>query len=59
VEKLNQDLNIPKNLIELGVKRDIIDLLVSKSLRDPSCSGNPVKLTHQNMYKLFDETFDS
>ena len=59
VEKLNLDLNIPKNLIELDVKRDTIDLLVSKSLRDPSCNGNPVKLTHQNMYKLFEETFDS
>ena len=35
VEKLNLDLNIPKNLIELNVKRDTIDLLVSKSLRDP------------------------
>ena len=59
VEKLNLDLNIPKNLIKLDVKRDTIDLLVSKSLRDPSCNGNPVKLTHQNMYKLFEETFDS
>ncbi len=57
IEKFNIDFNIPKNLKELGVNKKNLDFLVSEALKDPSCNGNPVRLNHSNMSKLFEEAY--
>ena len=54
VFNLNSELNIPASLTELGVKNPNIEALVASALRDPSCGGNPVNLTTENMTKLFE-----
>ena len=54
VFNLNSELNIPASLTELGVKNPNIETLVASALRDPSCGGNPVNLTTENMTKLFE-----
>ena len=46
-------LNIPNSLTKLGVKKPNIQALVESALNDPSCSGNPIKLTKENMTQLF------
>lgn len=52
VDTLNKRLGIPANLSELGVKDPDIDALVEAALKDPSCGGNPVKMTRSNTTKL-------
>lgn len=52
VAQLNSDLGIPASLSDLGVKDPDIDRLVASALTDPSCGGNPVKLTQSNTRKL-------
>ena len=52
IEDLNRRLSIPATLTELGVTDPDVDVLVSSALQDPSCGGNPVKLTASNTKKL-------
>lgn len=52
IGELNEKLGIPKNLTELGVEDPDIDALVASALEDPSCGGNPVKLTKKNVREL-------
>jgi len=53
VQRLNDDLGIPRRLSELGVGDDRIDELTTMALADPSCGGNPIKLTSENTAQLF------
>lgn len=57
VADLNGKLGIPANLTELGVTDPNIDELVAAALKDPSCGGNPVKLTPSNTTKLLNACF--
>jgi 4-hydroxybutyrate dehydrogenase len=52
VQELNSKLDIPANLTDLGVSDPDIDALVASALKDPSCGGNPVKMTAANTRKL-------
>ncbi len=54
VQKLNDQLDVPRRLSEMGVDRDRIDTLTAMALEDPSCGGNPVKLTRDNVSALFE-----
>ena len=54
VNNLNKVLNIPSTLTEMGVKEPNIKSLVQSALNDPSCGGNPIKLTKENMTRLFE-----
>jgi 4-hydroxybutyrate dehydrogenase len=53
VEEFNAALGVPKSLTELGVKDPDIDRLVAGAIKDPSCGGNPVELTTENLRALF------
>ena len=53
VEEFNASLGVPKSLTELGVKDPDIDRLVAGAIKDPSCGGNPVELTEENLRALF------
>ncbi|GGA16694.1 iron-containing alcohol dehydrogenase [Neptunicoccus cionae] len=53
VGALNASLGIPANLTELGVTDPDVDALVASALTDPSCGGNPVELTKENVTALF------
>jgi alcohol dehydrogenase class IV len=55
VQDLNDSLGIPRNLSEMGVGRDRIAELTAMALEDPSCGGNPVTLTADNVTALFQE----
>jgi alcohol dehydrogenase class IV len=55
VQDFNDSLGIPRTLSEMGVGRDRIDELTAMALQDPSCGGNPVALTSDNVKALFDE----
>ncbi|MGR3460273.1 MAG: iron-containing alcohol dehydrogenase [Roseovarius sp.] len=54
VQRLNDHLNVPRRLSEMGVGHDRIDELTAMALTDPSCGGNPVTLTRENVRALFD-----
>jgi len=56
VQDFNDSLGIPRKLSEMGVTADRIDDMVAMALEDPSCGGNPVTLTKQNLRALFDAT---
>jgi alcohol dehydrogenase class IV len=53
VQKLNDDLGIPRTLSDLGVTKHAIPDLVKGAIVDPSCGGNPIELTEDNLNRLF------
>ena len=55
VDEFNASLNIPLRLGDLGVENPDLGKLVKGALNDPSCGGNPVKLTSENLKELFEE----
>ncbi len=54
VDEFNDSFAIPKTLTALGVENPDIDALTEAALRDPSCGGNPVELTRENVKRLFE-----
>jgi len=54
VMNLREDLNIPQNLTKLGVKDPDLDMLTAMALEDPSCGGNPIKMTRKNTRALYE-----
>lgn len=55
VDRFNDGFKIPKRMSDLGVTDPDIDRLVAGALADPSCGGNPVELTKDNLRHLFEE----
>ena len=53
VQSFNDSLGIPRSLTELGVTEDRLEDMVAMALEDPSCGGNPVPLTTDNLRALF------
>ncbi len=53
VQEFNDALGIPRQLSELGVTEDRIPELVEGAIIDPSCGGNPIELTKENLTQLF------
>ncbi|MCB1387136.1 MAG: iron-containing alcohol dehydrogenase [Nitratireductor sp.] len=56
VQAFNDGFAIPHRLSELGVSTDRMDALVEGAIKDPSCGGNPVELTRDNLRQLFEAT---
>ncbi len=54
VMNLRGTLGIPANLTAMGVQNDRLDEMAAMALEDPSCGGNPVPLTLQNLRALYD-----
>ncbi|MFN4173012.1 MAG: iron-containing alcohol dehydrogenase [Pseudorhodobacter sp.] len=54
VMSLRTELSIPENLTAMGVKAGDLDLLTDMALEDPSCGGNPVEMTKENIRALFE-----
>jgi alcohol dehydrogenase class IV len=53
VQEFNDSLGIPRGLAALGVTEAAIPDLVKGAILDPSCGGNPVALTEENLTALF------
>ncbi|SFO05663.1 Alcohol dehydrogenase, class IV [Roseovarius lutimaris] len=53
VQEFNDSLGIPRHLSDLGVTAEAIPDLVAGAITDPSCGGNPVTLTEENLTALF------
>ena len=54
VDGLVSGIGLPIGLTALGVKDPDLDRLAADALRDPSCGGNPVPLTAENMRPLIE-----
>lgn len=50
---LRAELSIPADLSAMGVEASRLDELTEMALEDPSCDGNPVKMTRENTRALF------
>ncbi len=55
VMQLRADMKVPDKLSGLGVDTNRIAELTEMALNDPSCGGNPVKLTTENVTQLFQD----
>lgn len=53
VQTLNDSLGIPRKLSDLGVTESAIPELVEGAIIDPSCGGNPIELTKENLTQLY------
>ncbi|WP_375262818.1 iron-containing alcohol dehydrogenase [Palleronia sp.] len=53
VSEFNDRFGIPRSLGDMGVSEARMDDMVEMALRDPSCGGNPVPLTVENLRGLF------
>ena len=54
VQEFNDSFAIPRQLGEMGVDANRIDTLVDMALADPSCGGNPVKLSKANLRPILE-----
>ena len=45
-------LDIPPGLAAMGVEASAVDRLAEAALADPSCGGNPIELTRENLREL-------
>ncbi|KUJ80551.1 alcohol dehydrogenase [Ruegeria marisrubri] len=54
VQEFNDSLGIPRKLSDLGVTKEAIPELVKGAIVDPSCGGNPIELTEDNLAGLFE-----
>jgi alcohol dehydrogenase class IV len=52
IDKLNSDLSVPKSLATFGVTLDDVDKIIEGAMKDPSTTGNPKKLTKENLRSL-------
>ena len=52
VDTFNASLGIPRRLTDLGVTNPDEDRIVAGALSDPSCGGNPIALTDENLRAL-------
>ncbi len=52
---LREQLGVPDKLRDLGVATNRIAELTEMALKDPSCGGNPVELTAENITRLFNQ----
>ncbi|MEM9139131.1 MAG: iron-containing alcohol dehydrogenase [Pseudomonadota bacterium] len=55
VGDLNRTIGIPESLEAMGVVNVDRDRVLAGALSDPSCGGNPVKMTEENTRALLDE----
>ncbi|HKL45186.1 MAG TPA: iron-containing alcohol dehydrogenase [Roseovarius sp.] len=53
VDRFNDSFSVPEGLAVLGVTEEAIPALVKGAIKDPSCGGNPVELTEENLSALF------
>jgi alcohol dehydrogenase class IV len=53
VQELNDQMGIPRTLSEIGATPDHIDHLADMAIQDPSCGGNPVALSVDDLKALF------
>ncbi|SLN15684.1 iron-containing alcohol dehydrogenase [Ruegeria meonggei] len=53
VQELNDSLGIPRKLSDMKVAEAAIPELVKGAIIDPSCGGNPIELTADNLTALF------
>ena len=53
VQDMNDRFEIPRKLSDIGVQADRIDDLAQMAVADPSCGGNPIPLTVENLSQLF------
>ena len=53
VQELNDSLGIPRKLSDMKVAEAAIPELVKGAIIDPSCGGNPIELTADNLTELF------
>lgn len=57
IDDLTGALGIPATLTGLGVEAPDIDRLTESALKDPSCGGNPIELTRENLRPLIESCF--
>lgn len=57
VQEFNDQMGIPRRLSDLGVTETAIPDLVKGAIIDPSCGGNPIELTEDNLTTLFHAAF--
>ena len=53
IMSLRAELSIPETLSAMGVEAERLDELTDMALEDPSCAGNPVRMTRENTRALF------
>ena len=58
VADLIEGLGIPSSLTALGITDPDVDKLTALALTDPSCGGNPVELTAENLKPLIASCFE-
>ena len=54
VDSFNDGFSIPKSLSGLGVSNPDIEVLVKGALSDPSCGGNPITLSADNLRAILE-----
>mmetsp|Transcript_4099 Transcript_4099/g.10353 ORF Transcript_4099/g.10353 Transcript_4099/m.10353 type:complete len:84 (+) Transcript_4099:299-550(+) len=54
---LSQEVGIPENLAELGVKREDFEALAANAMRDACGATNPFQPTKEEVIQMFEEAY--
>jgi len=57
VQKLADDVQIPRHLSELGVKEKDLDFLAKSAMADACTPGNPREVTHDQIVEIYKSIF--
>lgn len=53
IRQLSEDVNIPSNLRELGVKEEDFELMAKLALEDGNAISNPIQGKEQDIINIF------
>lgn len=58
LHKLTRQLNIPRNLKELGVKKEDFDILATNAMNDACHLTNPIQFTKEEVIATLEQAYD-
>lgn len=57
IKKLEEKLDIPKNLEEIGISKEMLPTLAKQAINDVCTSGNPRKVTISDLVSIYEKAY--
>ena len=57
IKQLEEKLNIPKNLKEIGISREMLPTLAKQAINDVCTSGNPRQVTIKDLLDIYEKAY--
>lgn len=57
IQQLSKTLNIPQRLRDIGINKEMIPQLANQAINDPCTSGNPRKVTVDDLINIYNQAY--